>query len=365
MHRPPPLADHVVTQLERAVIAAVEGHDDAARESLAAISTPDFARLQRFRPNVSVDAPVTTSLALVPRSPRQTAAKATYAQIFNRDHYTCRYCGTRTVHLRVLTLLSHLFPKEFPGDENHWAPPTHSVYWGYSTSFEHSDPVHRGGQDTLENVVTACARCNYGKNGTLLSALGWKILPIPNTEWDGLTGYYPALLKRTPTATAPAYLHWLRAFEVLNGSVRPPSGLPSGASSKYQSDLAASSAAAQTSAVLLRAWAEMDGRVVDERGSRLAVSIGPDEVVSLYPAFESVYFDLRRLRASGMRAEADSLRNTLREFTTREPAEKQPSLRCDAFVVCWAQVESTVLPPLVSAYLALSSAGARPVSGAS
>ncbi len=57
--------------------------------------------------------------------------KMTRFEIFNRDRYTCQYCGTQS---RSLTL-------------------------------DHVIPRFRGGQHTWENVVAACVACNRRKAG--------------------------------------------------------------------------------------------------------------------------------------------------------------------------------------------------------
>ena len=53
-------------------------------------------------------------------------------EVFNRDRYTCQYCGHRST--RDLTL-------------------------------DHVMPRHRGGRHTWENLVTACKGCNHRKAG--------------------------------------------------------------------------------------------------------------------------------------------------------------------------------------------------------
>jgi len=57
--------------------------------------------------------------------------KLTRLEVFNRDRYTCQYCGKET---RQLTL-------------------------------DHIIPRHQGGQHTWENVVSACVPCNRHKAG--------------------------------------------------------------------------------------------------------------------------------------------------------------------------------------------------------
>ena len=53
--------------------------------------------------------------------------------IFKRDLYTCRYCGNT-------------------------APPFH---------IDHVYPFSKGGETSIENLVTACADCNMGKHNSV------------------------------------------------------------------------------------------------------------------------------------------------------------------------------------------------------
>jgi len=67
-------------------------------------------------------------------------------EVFNRDGYTCQYCGKET---RQLTL-------------------------------DHVIPRHQGGQHTWENVVSACVFCNRHKAGRTPEQAGMKLLRFPS-----------------------------------------------------------------------------------------------------------------------------------------------------------------------------------------
>jgi len=71
--------------------------------------------------------------------------KLTRYEIFNRDHYTCQYCGKES---RQLTL-------------------------------DHVLPRYRGGQHTWENVVSACAHCNRHKAGRTPQEANMKLIHEP------------------------------------------------------------------------------------------------------------------------------------------------------------------------------------------
>ncbi|MDD5435582.1 MAG: HNH endonuclease, partial [Nitrospira sp.] len=86
---------------------------------------------------------------------RQThPRKMTKLEIFNRDRYICQYCGKETKELT----LDHVIPRRKKG-ENSW-----------------------------ENVVTACIPCNRKKAGRTPSEAGMPLLRQPKAP--GNIGFY-------------------------------------------------------------------------------------------------------------------------------------------------------------------------------
>lgn len=76
--------------------------------------------------------------------------------VFRRDRHTCQYCG----HKGELTL-------------------------------DHVMPQSRGGADTWENLVTACAPCNQAKANRTPDEAGMRLLTTPRryaagVSWDAL-----------------------------------------------------------------------------------------------------------------------------------------------------------------------------------
>ncbi len=82
------------------------------------------------------------------RRPRRDRKMSRY-EIFNRDKYTCQYCGEQSRHLT----LDHVIPR------------------------------FRGGQHTWENVVSACMECNRRKAGRTPKEANMKLKrePAPPT----------------------------------------------------------------------------------------------------------------------------------------------------------------------------------------
>ena len=94
--------------------------------------------------------PSVIRLAYLIKRPRRER-KLTRFEIFNRDHYTCQYCGKET---RQLTL-------------------------------DHIMPRYRGGQHTWENVVSACVSCNRRKAGRTPREAGMKLICPPSPPHGG------------------------------------------------------------------------------------------------------------------------------------------------------------------------------------
>lgn len=116
--------------------------------------------------------------------------------IYERDRYTCRYCGKRTIHVRVLEVLSFAFPVELPYGGRSWPMAhTHMIYWTHTTSLEHLVPHARGGDfDAAENLGVACWQCNHVKGDALIEEMGFRSR-VAETQWDGLTGLVPELAR--------------------------------------------------------------------------------------------------------------------------------------------------------------------------
>jgi hypothetical protein len=63
---------------------------------------------------------------------------------------------------------------------------------------DHVDPYAGGGETTIENLVTSCYSCNFGKAGYTLKQLGIedpRLREPISDSWKGLTEFLPALKK--------------------------------------------------------------------------------------------------------------------------------------------------------------------------
>jgi len=82
---------------------------------------------------------------------RSSLSKRTRFAVFERDEFTCQYCGER--------------------------PPLVVLH------LDHIHPVSKGGEDTEENLVTSCVACNAGKSDRVLG----DIRPRPDANLQFLS----------------------------------------------------------------------------------------------------------------------------------------------------------------------------------
>ena len=68
-----------------------------------------------------------------------------------------------------------------------------------------------GSWNSSENLVTACARCQYQKGNRSLESLGWQRQCV-SSEWDGLATYLEPLWERLRRPPGN-YSAWLRAVQ--------------------------------------------------------------------------------------------------------------------------------------------------------
>jgi 5-methylcytosine-specific restriction endonuclease McrA len=71
--------------------------------------------------------------------------RLTRKEIFNRDHYTCQYCGKRT----------------------------------HDLTLDHVIPRNKGGAHSWDNLVSACKPCNHHKAGKMPGETRMRLLRAP------------------------------------------------------------------------------------------------------------------------------------------------------------------------------------------
>ena len=117
--------------------------------------------------------------------------------VFLRDSYRCRYCGLRIISKEVFSEYSRIVGPEYFSVERENSK-RNGLTLGLRGVADHVEPFASGGLTEIENLVTSCYSCNFGKAGYTLDQLGIedpRLRPPMNDGWQGLTEYLPTLKK--------------------------------------------------------------------------------------------------------------------------------------------------------------------------
>lgn len=113
---------------------------------------------------------------------------------YQRDHYTCRYCGQRLFPIEVLRAYEGVVGIEYFTATKKNA--SHGAALVFRATYDHVEPLNRGGRHSLDNLVAACYSCNFGKRDFTLEQLGLddpRSRPVASDDWDGLVSLLPKL----------------------------------------------------------------------------------------------------------------------------------------------------------------------------
>lgn len=114
-------------------------------------------------------------------------------RLIGRDGYHCRLCGIPVIREEVRKRLHALYPDVLP-----WAAGNinqHAAFQVLWLQYDHLVPHARGGSNDLDNMLIACAACNFGRMQYTLEEVGFApISSIKRTHsaWDGLERVFAA-----------------------------------------------------------------------------------------------------------------------------------------------------------------------------
>lgn len=116
------------------------------------------------------------------------APKKYQNEVFKRDSYHCRYCGTKLISQKLMkSFIKALDSDKFKKGRRNIT--THGIIHVTWPVADHVDPWNMGGKTNPENLVASCAPCNYGKDGYTCGQMGISNpcdRPPITDGWDGL-----------------------------------------------------------------------------------------------------------------------------------------------------------------------------------
>jgi len=192
--RPPAWIDHEINIFAEALDMFIQRDREACLQLLATIRDNEITEWYiehgqmsgRHRKN-ALGLPKPDLISEDLRDPLRSPQKYQEA-VFNRDNYHCRYCGSRLVSQKLM----RSFSKVLNSDRFKKGPTnltTHGIIHATWPVADHVVPWNMGGRTILDNCVTSCGACNYGKDGYTCEQIGisdpFERPPVID-GWDGL-----------------------------------------------------------------------------------------------------------------------------------------------------------------------------------
>jgi len=192
--KPPLWIDDNLTVFTEAIDEFINGNREKCIEIIDSINGEDFCNWYiehgqvsgRFRKNIlNILEP-----KVIPKEERDPLRPPTKYQeeVFKRDGYHCRYCGNKLISQKVMKeFIKKLNYSGFQKGSTNLT--THGIIHSTWPVADHMHPWNMGGMTNLNNLVSSCASCNYGKDAYTVEQLGienpFDREPI-NSQWDGL-----------------------------------------------------------------------------------------------------------------------------------------------------------------------------------
>jgi HNH endonuclease len=146
-------------------------------------ANPDQWKYHRFR--AVAGAP--PHLPKAQRVPKRMPSASERKNVIEHYGRNCVFCGIPLISDRVRNAFRRTYSDVLPWGRSNSTQ--HAAFQCMWMQFDHVLPHSRGGDNTLNNVVVACAPCNNARWHWTLEEVGLidpRTLPIQKTSWDGL-----------------------------------------------------------------------------------------------------------------------------------------------------------------------------------
>lgn len=156
---------------------------------------------------------------------RKPIPKPVQVEVFEKDHWLCRWCLRPVVFPPAMRLLQHFVtaaghrrPVAF--HHRNWRRDLSPLLDELGASVDHVHPHAHGGTNDLENLATICAKCNARKGS--LSAeehlRRYECVPVKGKHgeprhWDGLASVFVVLLDANPSLATASEKAWAEALK--------------------------------------------------------------------------------------------------------------------------------------------------------
>ena len=157
------------------------------------------------------------------RRSRKSPSKKLQVKIFCRDGWLCRWCKKPVIFAPVMKLIRLEVQRSgHTGNvayyHAHWTRQHSPLLDELGAVIDHEEAFSAGGPDSLENLVTACNKCNAHKSATLAATFGALPRKVVKgkygepRDWDGLSQLFVVLATRHAGELTRSEKDWLAAI---------------------------------------------------------------------------------------------------------------------------------------------------------
>jgi len=168
-------ARYATGEFRKACDLAVDKKFEDANEVLASLDS-DKLRLQFYATWKEYDRLNSEALKPLNHYPKikkvdkRMPPAAVVREVYERDFWTCRWCDTPVIAEKPIKAMHKLFPLTFEkGTTN---DSMHGLMLSSRVSLDHVRPHSFGGTNEIENLVTSCWPCQFGRGNDLIERLG-------------------------------------------------------------------------------------------------------------------------------------------------------------------------------------------------
>jgi 5-methylcytosine-specific restriction endonuclease McrA len=155
---------------------------------------------------------------------RKPLPKDLLVSVFRRDGWLCCWCKRPVIFAPVMKFLGRGIRASGGGQRlayyhAHWTRDGSPLLDLLGAVIDQIEAFSAGGASDIDNLATACNKCNGHKSAATLDKWGERPTEKPvkgkygePQHWDGLSTLFVMLAQRDPTALTVSEKEWLRAL---------------------------------------------------------------------------------------------------------------------------------------------------------